>query len=265
MVSNGLYSKQACHNANTLLRKINSQTPDGSHCIVVIDEITADRNGSDLSEILNGIDKLIVLMAINPAAFEFTIDFTIIPPTRVDVVWLQLKTRHRNAFQIATLLCHYNFNINNDNSTYKSLSNAEDKPLDLEQMAFGSIPIWIKQNEGFNDLAVFEYILQNLVAAQLSVTVLHSLDLPKEIVKFCILNGWKTKTYWGMTGSEDDCIISIVEDNTAVLETFSRAKKQLIIVTRYKSYIEGSQISLKNLLNIFVSDPILTQQQRHSC
>ena len=173
-------------------------------------------------------------MAVNPAAFEMKSKEMIVqPPEGDNVTHAQMKTKHRNAFPIGNFLLHFIWHIKSY-SNYKCLSTDEDCQLDASILARGPIPIWIKHGETISDLEVFQYILDKLLMDITSVTLLHSpyKELPQEVINFCQKQRWKTCTFWNMTGSEDECIITVVEDNYAFLETFSRAKNKLIIITK---------------------------------
>ena len=228
------YEKTASENLNALLGKINDQSKEGEQHLVLTDEISADINGDNFINCLEGVNKLVSLMAVNPAAFEMTKEMNVQPPEGDNVTAERMVTKHRNAFPIGNLLTHYNHHRNSMNVSYRCLSAEGDVKLDATIMAQGPIPIWIKQDQSISDLEVLQYVSDNLLKDQPSVTLLHSpvVDLTPEITYFCAKQNWKTCTFWNMTGSEDECIISVVEDNKAVLETFSRAKNKLVIITK---------------------------------
>ena len=228
------YEKQAAENMNILLRKINEQTKDGEQNIILNDEMTADKDGDNFSKCLDGIDKPIALMAVNPAANEMSKKIDVQPPEGDNVTHAQMKTKHRNAFPIGNLLLHYNEHEQMSNTDYKCLSANKDCQLDASKLARGPTPVWIKQGQSTSGLEVLQYVLDELLKSDTSVTLLYSpeIQLPQEIKDFCAKQLWKYCTYWNITGSEDECIISLVEDDDAHLETFSRAKNQLIIITK---------------------------------
>ena len=230
----GYYQNTASINMNALLRKINDQSREVEQHLVLSDEISADKSGDNFINCLEGINKLISLMAVNPAAFEMSKEMNVQPPEGENVTAERMVTKHRNAFPIANLLLHYNHNEKMQKNSYKCLSAADDCPLNALTLAQGSIPIWIKQDQSISDLEVLQYVLDNSLKNDPSVALLYSpdKDLTPEIKEFCAKQNWKTCTYWNMTGSEDECIISVVEDAYAVLETFSRAKNKLVIITK---------------------------------
>ena len=231
------YEKTASENINALLKIIDQQSKEGEQHLVLCDELTADKNGDNFTKLLDGVDKPIALMAVNPAAFKMSNAIAIQPPERENVTDAQLKTKHRNAFPIGNLMLHYNEHQQNCNlikSKYKCLSANKDCQLDASMLASGPIPIWIKQGQTISDLEVLQYILDKLLKFNTFVTLLHSpkKDLNQEIKDFCEKQLWKTCTFWNITGSEGECIISLVEDGYESMETFSRAKNQLVIITK---------------------------------
>ena len=229
-----LYEKTAPEIMNALLRKIDQQSKEGMQHIVLGDELTADKNGDNFTNCLECVNKTVSLMAVNPAAFEMAKEMNVQAPEGENVTAERMVTKHRNSFPIGNLLIHLIDHKNNSGDQYKCLSSNEDVNLDAKIMAQCPIPIWIKQDQSISDLKVLQYVLKNLLKNDPSVTLLHSpdKDLTPEIKEFCAKQNWKTCTYWNMTGSEDECIISVVEDNNAVLETFSRAKNKLVIITK---------------------------------
>ena len=229
----GVYEKQTAENINILLTKINDQTKDGEQHLVLTDELTADKDGDNFTECLDGVDKPIALMAVNPAAFEMSKEIAVQPPEGENVTNAQMKTKHRNAFPIGNLLVHYNHHIHTGTGNYKCITSEDDVKLDASKMAQGLIPIWIK-GQTISDLGILQYILDKLLKDEPSVTLLYPPEkqLTPEIEDFCEKQNWKTNSYYNMTGSEDECIISVVENKFATLETFSRAKKKLVIITK---------------------------------
>ena len=204
----------------------------------MIDEATFDYNGFNFSQLFTGIqiEKIIGLIAVNPAAYLCT-EVVMRAPDGDNVKAYRLKTKHRNAFHIANLLIHYNFfRLEQGWSQYKMLSSADDENLDITKMAEGHLPIWIKQRQSATDLEVFEFICKVLLEEdKSSVTLLHSLKKPLsvETKDFCKKQNWNIANFFSFTGSEDDTIISLIVDNVGALETFSRAKNKLIIITKY--------------------------------
>ena len=157
------YEKTASENLNALLGKINDQSKEGEQHLVLTDEISADNNGDNFINCLEGVNKLVSLMAVNPAAFGMSKEMNVQPPEGENVTADRMVTKHRNAFPIANLVLHYNHNEKNSSAPYKCLSAADDCPLDALTMAQGPITIWIKQDQSTSDLEVLQYVLDNLL------------------------------------------------------------------------------------------------------
>ena len=142
----GIYQGKAAENLNRLLEKIHKSCKcHDEQYLVLLDELTADLDGHDFSQALHGISKLIVLMALNPAAYGCTKELNIVSPSKNNIISCRLLTRHRNAFGIANLVAHFNQFLEREDDPYKCISTSEDHPLDINTMAVGSLPIWIKK------------------------------------------------------------------------------------------------------------------------
>ena len=161
------YENQASDILMELFRKISDNAQDELQYIAMLDEVTFDKNGFNFLELFQGIqiEKLIGLIAVNPAAYECTEEIVMQPPEGKNVKAYQLKTMHRNGFHIANMLVHYNiFRLKERaSSNYKVISSLNDVKLDITKMAVGHMPIWIKQRQSAKDLEVFEFISQDLL------------------------------------------------------------------------------------------------------
>ena len=202
----------------------------------MFDELNADGNGYDFSGALNGIKNLFTLMAVNPGTERCPDALKFQSPEGRNVTSVRLLSKHRNTFQIGNILAHFNYieNSGSLDNPYKCLPSSEDNQLDVHKMAQGPLPTWLKLGKDQTHLESMQYILKNLLKEGSSVTLLRSPKkvLNSDIRSFCKDKGWKFTTLFDMTGSEDDTIIALVEDSCANLETLSRAKTNLIIVTR---------------------------------
>ena len=230
-----IYEEIAAKNIRAFLEKLQSEAKDVQH-IVMFDEVTSDKNGHIFSECLDGIEEPVALIAVNPTAKEMTTEFDVNAPENDNVLAMRLLTKHRNAFHIANLLLHYihRFHVIKENSA-KMIPAERDYPLDSSRMAEGHVPVWIKLEETISDPLIEELKLTliNELKDEKNITFLHSRVTPlnEKIQILCEEQSWKIATYWDITGCEDDCVISLVEDGSASLKTFSRARKKLIIIT----------------------------------
>ena len=227
------YKNKAADIINSLLRKINDFGQHNIQYLVMFDEITADIDGGNFTGALYGIARPIAFMAVNPGAYGCLDELEIIAPEGENVNACRMKLKHRNAFPIANLLIHTN-DFWASQKNYKILSTSHDQKIDLQTLAPGHIPIWIKLGEGTSIIHVLDYVARHLMNAGESTSLLFSAQkgLPTDIENFCNDHHWKITSFWDMTGGEDDNVISIIEDNRATIETFSRAKKRLIIITK---------------------------------
>ena len=105
---NGDYAKTAPFNLKKLLNKINELNRGDKHYILVIDELVVNNDGIDFSLLELDFPNITVLVSVNPAAYFMTKEVVIKPPSRKNVLEVQLTTKHRNSYQIAVLIVHIN-------------------------------------------------------------------------------------------------------------------------------------------------------------
>ena len=218
---------------NKLFKKINEKNHGQKQYIILIDEIIVNYDCFDFS-ILQLIYSFInVLMAVNPAAFSLTKPFEITSPPGSNVLAKHLITRHRNSFQIAVLLAHINKFLKDSDFPYKCLDTANDKPLDATKLPSGPLTIWIQRSEEASDENVLQYLKDYYLQDAKSVTLVHSFhrQLSNTAKLWLDQEKWKVSGFRQMTGSETDILVAFIEDTYANMEVFSRAKKQLIVVT----------------------------------
>ena len=215
---------------------------DGKKYIVFIDEIMVDFDCLDFS-VLKNLEALLedidLLWAFNPAAFDMTNEYGDIKfPLSLDGALVKrLRTKYRNSLQIGILLAHVNYFFLELNEEYKCLPAIQDNPLDQSILISGELPLWIDcLNPETTIEEVLDFVLVH-VDCKMPFTILYSVDQEqsnKSLLEWCQsnqLDNWKVTSYWDMTGSEADNIIAIVKDATPNLEVFSRARKNLVIVT----------------------------------
>jgi len=66
----------------------------------------------------------------------------------------------------------------------------------------------------------------------LSLIYCDEISFSSQAESFLDIENWKTLDFTHMTGSETEVLVAFIEDTYANIEVFSRAKKQLIIVTK---------------------------------
>ena len=207
--------------------------------IILLDEILVNNDGMDFSEVQLIYSLINILMAVNPAGFYLTKTVEITSLSGNNVLPKQLFTRHRNSFQIAVLLAHINKFYKeretlNLGAKYKCLDAVNDKPLDDSDLPSGPLPIWIQRSQDATDEEVLEYMKESFLKEAIGVTLVHSSrkQFSQEAKSWLDQEEWKVLIFRDMTGSETDNLVAFIEDTTANMEVFSRAKKLLIIVTK---------------------------------
>ena len=240
---NGKYKDKAIHNIIKLLKRIQQKCKkNGKKYIVFIDEIMVDFDCLDFSALIDLevlLEDIDLLWAFNPAAFDMTHEYADIkfPLVFDGALVKRLRTKYRNSLQIAILLLHVNHFFVGLKEEYKCLPATQDNPLDPSFLISGELPLWIDcQNPETTIEEVLDFVLEHVGCVK-PFTILYSVDQEqsyKSLLEWCQsnqLNNWKVMSYWDMTGSEADNVIAIVEDATPNLEVFSRARKNLVIVT----------------------------------
>ena len=228
------YTKTAVENLNKLFSKIKEQNKFKKQYIILLDEIYIGNDGMDFSDLHLIFPFINILMAINPAAYNMTIPVNITSPSGNNILAKQLFTKHRNSFQIAVLLAHINKFYKDKDGQYKCLDVANDKPLEASNIPTGPLPIWIQRSQDATDEEVLEYMKESFLKEAIGVTLVHSSrkQFSQEAKSWLDQEEWKVLIFRDMTGSETDNLVAFIEDTTANMEVFSRAKKLLIIVTK---------------------------------
>ena len=227
------YTKTAVENLNKLFSKIKEQNKFKKQYIILLDEIYIGNDGMDFSDLHLIFPFINILMAINPAAYNMTIPVNITSPSGNNILAKQLFTKHRNSFQIAVLLAHINKFYKDKDGQYKCLDVANDKPLEASNIPTGPLPIWIQRSQDATDEEVLKYLKEYFLQKAIIVTLVHSRKQFSQSAKSWLdQENWKVRKFGDMTGSETDNLVAFIEDITANMEVLSRAKKQLIIVTK---------------------------------
>ena len=101
-------------------------------------------------------------------------------------------------------------------------------------MPNGPLPIWVQRSSEITDEQVLKYLKANFMQEITNVTLVYSDLIPfsTEAESWLEIENWKVLDFTNMTGSEAEVLVAFIEDATANMEVFSRARKQLIIVTK---------------------------------
>ena len=228
------YTKTAVENLNKLFAKLNEMNRGKKHIIILLDEVITNKDCIDFSGIRLDYPFITIIIAVNPAAYELTKEIVIKPPYRNNVLAVQLKSKHRNSYRIAVLIAHINKFYNDNGGAYKCLDTANDKPLDPSNLPNGPLPIWVQRSPEMTDEQALKYLKANFMQEITNVTLVYSDLIPfsTEAESWLEIENWKVLDFTNMTGSEAEVLVAFIEDATANMEVFSRARKQLIIVTK---------------------------------
>ena len=81
---------------------------------------------------------------------------------------------------------------------------------------------------------MLQYLKESFLQEATNITIVNSFirNFSQEAKSWLDQEKWKVLQFSDMTGSETDNLVAFVEDSYANMEVFSRAKKQLIIVTK---------------------------------
>ena len=123
-------------------------------------------------------------------------------------------------------------------SSKSPISHDEDAPLTESCFSTGILPLWLKVSTTTSD----EFVLEDIRTKRLNkcdsleVTLLYNgIEMIQSRISklkdWCQGNDWKCIERKQMTGSEAPVVV-LYDIATADLEDYSRAQKQLIIVTR---------------------------------
>ena len=80
-----------------------------------------------------------------------------------------------------------------------------------------------RQQIGGLVIAIYDWLLNSSMWQNLS----------QRVYDWCQEKKWDIVSHGNMTGSERDLVIAFADDNLGNLEVMSRARKRLIIITRY--------------------------------
>ena len=149
----------------------------------------------------------------------------------------QLRTRHRNSFLLSTFLIHVTYNYNEtkqSDSKYQCLSPELDAVLDPFILPEGDVTLWYNKSDNIPDVEILQFLHKTYLPEDGQVLVSpRQQDLPQDVYDWCRDKKWDLVSHGNMTGSERDLLIAFAGDNFGNLEILSRARKRLIIITRY--------------------------------
>ena len=198
--------------------------------ILFLDEVQPCKVHEDINFDMSDLDisyaNIDLLMAINPQDIREHSrgKFQIKPPKGTNTLAKQLLNRHRNSYENGLFLEHYKFIVEG----FRSILNpSKDKSLVLDLLPQGRLPTWIQRTPYVSDCNILEFIKNEYVLDNETVTVLSRKS--EATTNLCIQNGFRHIEDQYPWGIEDQVVVSI--NNSPGPEALSRARNGLIIVT----------------------------------
>ena len=177
-----------------------------------------------------------VFMAISPSGNNLTkpIDVKF---QQNHIFAKQLRTRHRNSFLLSCFLIHLTYKykkMKQTNTTFQCLSPSMDVVLDPSVLPDGEITLWYNKSDNISDVRILQFLQETYLPKDGQVLVSPSQqNLSQPVYDWCHDMKWDVVSHGNMTGSERDLVIAFADNKFGNLEILSRAKKRLIIITRY--------------------------------
>ena len=168
-----LYVKPAVENLNKLFAKVNEMNKEKKHIIILLDEVIINYDCIDFAELQLDYPFITIIISVNPAGYDLTKEVVVKPPSRKNVLAVQLKAKHRNSYQIAVLIAHINKFYNEEKQDYKCLDSANDKPLDPSNLPNSPLPIWVQRSQDMTDEQVLKYLKINFLHEATNITLVH--------------------------------------------------------------------------------------------
>ena len=119
----------------------------------------------------------------------------------------------------------------------RNLPKISDKYIFLHFL-LGNYPIWIEKKHDYDDLRVLDFIQSNIFSHEENLTQSFAILVSplKDIDNISRWaehqhERWQIIKYSDVTGCEFKYVVAFIEDERINLEVFSRAQRQLIIVT----------------------------------
>ena len=213
------------------------------HFAVFIDEMPLSFfEGQDYEDLLVTwqikYPQVYLFLAISPSGRALVQPVELIFQCKEKVYAKQLLTRHRNSFLLSTFLIHLTYNYirmkPSGSNTFQCLSPEMDVALDPSMLPKGEITLWYNKSENISDLEILQFLHKTYLPedGQVLVSPLQQ-DLSQSVYDWCLAKKWDIVSHGNMTGSERDLVIAFADNKFGNLEILSRARKQLIIITRY--------------------------------
>ena len=178
-----------------------------------------------------------VLLAISPSGRNMTKSIVINFKHTGKIFVKQLRSRHRNSSLLSSFLIHMTYNYNKLKQSageYQCLSPSNDVQLDPSKLPDGEVTLWYHQSEDISDIEVLQFLDSTYLpqGGQVLVSPCEQ-NFSLSVYDWCLEKKWDIVSHGNMTGGERNLVIAFADENLGNLEVMSRARKRLIIVTRY--------------------------------
>ena len=220
----------------------------GKHILLFVDEMMAHffmkwPGYENFKRVMMNYKCVHLYMAVNPAGDALSHPLNIGPfiDNSRNLLTMQLQTRHRNSFQIAAFLVHLTYLYNDESFrvNYKCLSPTNDEPLDRNKLIEGDITRWFHCNNGMKDTRILTHFKEFDMIVEgepFLVSPIDNKDANKDLQQWCLENGAEYVTHANMMGSERESVFAFIGDKSGNIEIFSRARKFLVIISRYRLF-----------------------------
>ena len=164
------------------------------------------------------------MIALNPWGRDSGTAYHVTPPADQQLVLSRrLLTPHRNCLEIRQLAL---FLLHHYADCY--LSPAED--VETTILPPGRLPLWIQRTDRESDVSVLEMVKEYTNSR--SVRVIHGYrKFGEEARVWCQEQGWRCFYDDRITGSEDECLVLMGDRDSGYLESISRGRNLLVVVT----------------------------------
>ena len=151
--------------------------------------------------------------------------YEVTPPADQQLVLSRrLLTPHRNSHHIRQLNLYL---IHHYGRGYLS----QDEDVTAPLLPPGRLPLWVKRTKEESDVSVLKMVKEECIHS-LSVTVIHGYrKLSEEVRVWCQGQGWRYVREGRMNGIEDQCVVLLADWDSGYLESFSRGRNLLVVVT----------------------------------
>ena len=227
-------------NINMLIKTISYENQkqhedEKFHYIILLDEIRFNFTDHDLTLLELDEPDIDLHFAINPNVFKGESHGDL--PNHPNTYSVKLISKHRNSLQICLFLSHLATSYSKS-YPLSPISDEEDEPLVNSCFSSNQKPVWIMAQYTMTDEEILDGIQREQILPNCGrVTLLHNLSTEEQqrrqrIAAWCKDREWNCIEGYEMDGSESSVVVAY-DLIFSGIESYSRAKHHLIIVTRY--------------------------------